>query len=264
MFGAGSVHVQQKLSPQRRVPPSAAGPLVVRGTAETDYRIVTNTVIKVVTNRVLATSGPASAALESENDRLRRELAQQTEALAALEKEKQEQEQAREARRVSWREREARMREEDPEAHAERQQRREDFQSQMTQLVTDRTTFLKDLDTSAMTVEEQAGHDDLLQRVESTWAIIENLQQGGGFPDREARGKLRENFSVLGGLYETERDYVLRQVGTGLGYDAQESSEFSTYMQDIITLTQPSMPHGMMGHMMGGRSRSGGGSPPAK
>jgi DNA gyrase/topoisomerase IV subunit A len=216
-------------------------------------QIVTNTLVRTFTNTVVTID-------TTTEDALRRHIADQERLLASKEQELSALREQLETpskpvpkpRRTSWREREEKLRKEDPERFAEIQQQREAFREQLNQSVQQKTDFLKDLNTAAMTEEEKVGHDELLARIEETWAIVAEMQNGK-FPDRATRGKLHESMSAIGELYTQERSYVLRQVGADLGYDEQEAAEFSTYMEDIYELTSPRPPRGMRGMMMGGR-----------
>jgi len=206
---------------------------------------VTNVTVVFTTN-VVETVVPR----EVENGELadlREQLALARAALTEKEDElakgKKAQETEREQRRgpEAWRERMERMREEEPERYAEMTKRREEFRARMERSVADRSVFLLDLDTSAMTEEEKASHDELLERIQSTWSIIQNIEQQG-FPSREEREVLRDNYGALFGLYATERAYVLRQVGRDLGYDEAGAEDFGEHMQKIIEVTSPPMP----------------------
>jgi hypothetical protein len=64
---------------------------------------------------------------------------------------------------------------------------------------------------------------------------------------------MHENQRIIRDLYNQERDYVLRQVGTDLGYDEKEAQSFSTYIQDVFDKTSPSLPRSAFG---GGRDHS--------
>ena len=213
--------------------------------------VVLNTVTQAVTRTVVVPDEALVAALRQETVDLRRLLAEKTAEIEALKQTPAEPaRQPREDRRRDWREREAKLKEEDPERYAAVQKQREEFRGRMAQAVSDKVKFLMELDASAMTPEEKAGHDELVRRIEESWTVVEQIQEAG-FPDAEARAKLRENFGRIGELYDAERDYVLRQVGADLGYDEADASQFSAYMQRVYELTTPRPPRGAMG----GRSR---------
>jgi len=244
--GAGALHL---VSPS--LPDAAVLPPPKADTVRIVTKVVTNVVTRVVTNQAAVINDERVELLQQEARVLRQQLAARVAELDQIAAEKEAAEKEREERRQSWRDREARQQEEDPEAYEARQKQRETFRQQMTQSVTDKTQFLKQLDVSRMTDAELGSHNELLQRIEETWAVIDAMQQGGTFPDREARGKLRENFVALNDLYATERDYVLREVGAGLGYDEKESADFSAYMKEIFELTSPRPPQGMRGMGIG-------------
>jgi len=228
-------------------------PITVEGTAPTV--VVTNTVRIPDTNTVIAARDDAAIeALQVELYDLKQLLAQKDDQLAKIEAERKKRDDERRRRSQDWRERMERMREEEPERFAEMEQRREEARVRMVQAVSDRSQFLADLDTQGMSEEESQVHAELITRIGVTEAMIDKIQTQGR-PSREDFEILRDNYRVLGELYEVERDYVLRQVGASMGYEGQETSEFSTYIQDIFDLTSPPRPTGGMS----GRGRGGGG-----
>lgn len=157
-----------------------------------------------------------------------------------------------EPRRESWAEREARRKIEDPEGYAERQNQRKEFQDKMERVIADKSAFLVNLDTADMTEKEKTSHNELLSRIAETWDTINAIQTNGA-PTRDQMEAMHENQMIIRDLYNQERDYVLRQVGTDLGYDEQEAQAFSTYMKDVFDKTSPSMPRSAWG---GGRDHS--------
>ena len=228
-------------------------PITVEGAAPTI--VVTNTVRVPVTNTMIAASDDtAIEALQVELYDVKQLLAQREEQLAKLQAEEKERDARRRDRSQDWRERMERMREEEPERFAEMEQRREEARVRMVQAVSDRSQFLADLDTQGMSEDERQVHAELITRIGVTEAMIDKIQTQGR-PSREDFEVLRDNYRVLDELYQVERDYVLRQVGASMGYEGSESSEFSTYMQDIFDLTSPPRPTGGMS----GRGRGGGG-----
>jgi hypothetical protein len=253
VLGAGGLHVARQSQPEAapilEPEPHAPAPSVVT-------RTITNVVTRVVTNAPTVNTDQLEA-LQWEAQELRKLLAVSNAELDKIAQEREAVEKAREARRQAWHDRDEQRRKEDPEAYAAREQQREAFREQMTQHVSDKTQFLKELDVSRMTEEELGSHNELIQRIEETWSVIEAMQQGER-PNHETRDKLRENYRALNGLYAVERDYVLREVGSGLGYDTDEAVEFSNYMKEIIELTAPRSTHGMMGSR---RPSSHGGGP---
>lgn len=242
VIGASGIQLVRPTSPD---PIPSIGNIEFTSAPLAPPTIVTNVVTHVTTNTT-AVDETTIESLQWEVQELRKLLAARNAELDKINSAREAAEKAREERRASWAKQREELRKADPEAYAEREKRREDFRKQMAAHVSDKTQFLKELDVSRMTEDELASHTALIQRIESTWSIIEAMQKGER-PTREMRSQLHDNYRSLNALYETERDYVLREVGAGLGYNNEEAVEFSAYMKEIIELTEPRSTHAMMG-----------------
>lgn len=215
--------------------------------------IVTNTASVTATNTVVTpVDDSAIVALQTELFDVKQLLAQKEEQLAKIEADKKRRDDERRNRGEEMRERMERMREEEPERYAEMEKRREDARNRVVQAVNDRSLFLANLDTQDMSEDERQVHEELMTRIGVTQAMIDKIVAQGR-PSREDHEILRDNYRVISDLYEVERDYVLRQVGAGMGYEGEETTEFSEYIQDIFDLTSPPQPPSS------GRGRGGGG-----
>lgn len=156
----------------------------------------------------------------------------------------------------SWKEREERMKKENPEEFAEREKQRDEFKKKLDGVVAEKSTFLLNIDTADMSEQEKKDHEELQARIAESWETMNKMQEGE-FPKGEDWGKMRENYTAIQDLYGKERDYVLKQVGKDLGYDKKESADFSTYIKDVFEKTSPNPPRGMFSGF--GRGRRGGG-----
>ena len=134
---------------------------------------VTNIITRTVTNSV-AGEAEQLESLQWEVQDLGNLLAARNAELDRMQQEREAAEKARTARQQSWRERAEQRRKEDPEGYAEQQKQREAYREKMTDVVTDKTQFLKELDTSRMTAEELDSHNELVLRIEETWSVIQS------------------------------------------------------------------------------------------
>ena len=145
-----------------------------------------------------------------------------------------------------------RPRNEDPEATAERQRRREAFQQRLTQLHDDRRTFLGAVDTARMTAEQRENHARLIEALDKANAFRERLMSGDrtSLSEEErnaAFGAMRE----IGELYQQERRYLLEETGRVYGEDG---AQFADYIENVIenTSLMPGFGRGARGGPRGG------------
>lgn len=148
--------------------------------------------------------------------------------------------------RESFEDRMARMKEEDPEGYAERIKRREEFQQKMKYNLAERTATFMDLDTSSMNEKELAAHEQLVGRMGTIWELMEQM----GNPEemnREAMGELFREAREVRPLMEQERATMFRLLGEDLGYTGQDSKDFASHIDSIISSTSLQMPGGGRG-----------------
>ena len=128
-----------------------------------------------------------------------------------------------------------RPRNEDPEAAAERQRRREAFQQRLTQLHDDRRAFLGAVDTARMTAEQRQNHARLIEALDKANAFRERLMSGDrtSLSEEErnaAFGAMRE----IGELYQQERRFLLEETGRAYGEDG---AQFADYIENVVENT---------------------------
>ena len=148
--------------------------------------------------------------------------------------------------RESFEDRMARMKEEDPEGYAERIKRREEFQEKMKYNLAERTATFMDLDTSSMNEKELAAHEQLVGRMGTIWDLMEQMQNPEEM-NREAMGELFREAREVRPLMEQERATMFRLLGEDLGYTGQDSKDFASHIDRIISSTSLRMPGGGRG-----------------
>lgn len=153
--------------------------------------------------------------------------------------------------RQSFQERMAQMKEEDPERYAEMIQRRTERQEQMRYDQATRLAMFTEIDTSGMTEEQLANHNELMEKLTALWEVTEEF-------DPESPPNWREiseavgGFRELGQLMDQERSYMFKQLGTEVGLTGTDSDDFAAYVEDIIDSTSLRPPRGMRGGRRGG------------
>ena len=127
----------------------------------------------------------------------------------------------------------------DPQQAAERAQWRDDFRRQITDAYAQWMEKLKSWDTSAMSEEDRNAYSLMVQLLEDTWRVGEQLRN----PDlaRDERGalfeKLRTNLADLRPMMETERTREFVRIGTSLGYTPEQAVAFAAQLNDVIDIT---------------------------
>ena len=147
-------------------------------------------------------------------------------------------------RREGFAEHMARMKKENPERYAEWVKRRSEFHETMKYNLAERTATFMDLDTSRMSDEERASHDQLVNRMGKIWELMEQM----GNPEEMNREAMHEMFRTVqevAPLLEQERSTMLRILGEDLGYTGQDAQVFADHVDDIISATSMGMPPGM-------------------
>ena len=133
-----------------------------------------------------------------------------------------------------------RLKKENPEEYERRMQRRKDFQERVKYTIADRTLTFMDLDTSQMTEEELAVHNELIDRMTSTMDIMEQMGDPEKF-DRKVMGKMFREVRKIQPLMAQERATMLNMMSTKMGLKGEESAEFLGEVNKIISATSMQM-----------------------
>lgn len=170
-------------------------------------------------------------------------------AQEALEKAK-ENRRANRGNRESMADRMARMKEEEPERYQEMVKRRSDFQQTIKTDMAKRSAVFLEADTSMMTEEQKDNHNQLVERMEDIWALMEKAES------EEGMGGMREMFNAaneIRPLMEKEREVLFENMGRELGFEGEEIDSFQGYIDEIYSATTFQMPG--RGNRGGGRGR---------
>ena len=180
----------------------------------------------------LAADTNALTKLEAEVARLDAEL--------AAEKQKPPQ-------REGWAERMDRMKEENPEGYAEIVKRRKERQEAIRYNLAERTANFVELDTAFMTDSERENHELLIEKMSNVWKLTEQFGDTENPPNRESMHQLFAAIQEARPLMDMERNTMFRQLANDLGYDGEETQDFSNYIEDIISATTIQPPRGGSG-----------------
>lgn len=177
----------------------------------------------------------------------------QLEALKANGGERVERQRGENGQRESWEDRMTRMKEEDPEGYEKMIQERGERQQRMRYNLAERTATFMDLDTSTMSEEELAKHEQLVARMAEVWEMSEKFQDPEAAPDREAMREMWRVAREVQPLMRSERNVMLKQLGNEMGYEGKDAEDFASYIDEIYdaTSTRSLMP----GRGRGGRGR---------
>jgi hypothetical protein len=240
------------------------------------------TVIRTTANSALQTAalGQAemlrrqTAALEQERDRLQSERATLLQTLADRDRELARLQPAAPVaartnapadggrRRESFEDRLAQMQREEPERFAEMQKQREEFRQRIQTQATERTDFLKRIETANMTEAQRANHEQLLLLTEQARLLIAQMPNLPHEEADQARRQLFESYGTLSKLYEQERRYLLEATAQSVGYKDQEAAQFADQIQLIYDQTTLVPGFGRGGGGRGGRNGRDGNTPP--
>ncbi|MBP7830262.1 MAG: hypothetical protein KA248_10130 [Kiritimatiellae bacterium] len=151
------------------------------------------------------------------------------------------------------------LRQSDPARYEEMQKRREERQREVSRQYAEKAAYFLKRDTSKMKDEEKASYDLMLQLLDETWRLTEQMRVVNSPEQRRELGMaLREKARVLNPLLEEERTRTFVELGEQVGYTGAAAAEFADYLESIIELTSP------RGLFRGGPpgGRGGGGPPP--
>ena len=76
------------------------------------------------------------------------------------------------------------------------------------------------------------------------WELTDLFNNPEEPPDRESMRELFGAINEARPLMDTERTTMFRQLANDLGYDGVEASEFSSYVEEIISATTIQPPRG--------------------
>lgn len=173
---------------------------------------------------------------------------------------------AEEPRRMTMRERMEEFKRTDPEGYKAEMERRKEFVNSMREAHAARENFLRDIDVSLLSDEEQETHARYLEAMEKRAAFDERMHElieTGERPSDEDITAIREAYQTLHQLRDAERQALLGAIGTSMGLSQEDASDFTNLVQDVIESTGGNMIMG--GPMMhGGRGRGRPNPPPAQ
>ena len=179
-----------------------------------------------------------NAALKTQLDNLRAELAKLQAAAEAPAPEPAAEEQPR---RMTRQERMEQLKRENPERYAEMERRRQEFQANMEAFQTRREDFFANLDLELLTPEQQEMHFQYTDALAQQQAAIDRMRalaESGEEPTDEDRAAIRESFRLVRGLQGAERDALLSAVATSMGLQAGEETEaFVGVIKEVYDFT---------------------------
>ncbi len=138
--------------------------------------------------------------------------------------------------RQSFQDRMEQLKEEDPERYAEIIQRRTERVERMRYDQATRLATFMNMDTSGMTEEELANHNQLIETLSEVWARSAEYDPEQA-PDREAMREFFGTMREVGNMMDQERTVMFRQLGSDVGLSGTDAEDFAAYVEDIIETT---------------------------
>jgi len=130
------------------------------------------------------------------------------------------------------------VKETDPERYKEMQERREEGRRHMRDSLARTSAHVLERDTSEMTETEREEYGLMVQLLEETWQLAEQMETDLPREQRrEIRHALRDNMRELDPLLQAERDRVFREVGAAVGYPEDEAGAFADYLNEVVDMT---------------------------
>lgn len=158
------------------------------------------------------------------------------------------------------------LRQSDPARYEEIQKRREDRQREISEQFAEKAAYFLKRDTSKMEETERESYNLMLQLLDETWRLTEQMRVEMP-PDqrRELRQALREKAEVLNPLLQQERIRTFTEAGLAAGYTDDQAAQFAEYLNTVVDLTSPRgmFRGGPPGGWDGGRGGPGGPDAPA-
>ena len=181
-----------------------------------------------------------NAALKTQLDNLRAELAKLQAAAEAPAPEPAAEEPPR---RMTRQERMEQLKRENPERYAEMERRRQEFQTR-------RDDFFANIDLELLTPTQQEMHFQYTEALAKQQAAIDRMRalaESGEEATEEDRAAIRESFRLVRGLQGAERDALLSAVATSMGLQAGEETEaFINVIKEVYDFTGSMPPAQMM------------------
>lgn len=194
------------------------------------------------------------AMIESQREEIARLKAQLAADGEATEEQRREARVAEfESRRQEREERMQQWQQENPEEYARMQEEREQRIQDMRTRAKDRIEFLASVNTEGLSPEYAQNHEQLVDKLQfMNRAMNAIMQDPESESSRELRGQMREGFREMGEMMEMEKEVLLADLASNLGYEADESQDFIEYVDYINEVTS-------MRGVVGGRGFTGGG-----
>ena len=188
-----------------------------------------------------------NAALKTQLDNLRAELAKLQAAAEAAAPEPAAEEPPR---RMTRQERMEQLKRENPERYAEMERRRQEFQARMEEFQTRRDDFFANIDLELLTPTQQEMHFQYTEALAKQQAAIDRMRalaESGEEATEEDRAAIRESFRLVRGLQGAERDALLSAVATSMGLQAgEETDTFINVIKEVYDFTGSMPPAQMM------------------
>lgn len=133
------------------------------------------------------------------------------------------------------------MKTNDPERYKQMIKEREEARSKVQKSFAEKADHFLKQDTSGMTDDEVAAHEQMLQVLDQTWQLAEQLQADTPRDQRwQIMRQLRDNVATLEPAMKDERTKEWYKLSTELGYKGDDATAFVQYLDKIVDVTSMS------------------------
>ena len=128
----------------------------------------------------------------------------------------------------------------------------------MQRSIAEQAAYYLNRDTDAMGEDEFTEYERMLELLDETWSLAEQMQSDLPWEERRPlRRAMRDNMQALEPMLEDERDQAFYEIGLDFGYTESEAVEFANYLNGVIDVTSS---RALYEGMYSGRGGRGGGN----
>jgi hypothetical protein len=125
-----------------------------------------------------------------------------------------------------------------PALFTEMEQRRQAAQKTLQNALARQAEFVLKKDTSNLSEDDKAQHEELVRLLDETWKITQQMQTVATRDERrQLMQAMGEKIRTLDPLLTSERNREFYSLGLSVGYNADEAAHFAAYVNDVIELT---------------------------
>ena len=138
---------------------------------------------------------------------------------------------------LTYAERLEQMKLEDPDRYEQFIGKTEQRQQKLKYYLAERTALFVDLDTSLMTEKELEIHNQLVDGMSEIWDLMGRMKHPAESDNRDVMREMTGRMRKMGPLLKKERNTMLKLMAHDLGYNVQETRQFTDRINAIHEYT---------------------------